>query len=99
MGDTGDTDATPSAAAAYRELADGLRDLAATVSDGEPVLPRGAPVRLVEPVPAPEGASVAELVRAGVRGAVEVGACSALLAALLIVAFNVWVTLSPPARF
>jgi len=99
MGDTGDTDATPSAATAYRELADGLRDLAATISAGEPVPPREVPVRLVEAVPAVERPTAAELVRAGVRGAVEVSTCSALLAALLILAFNAWVTLNPPVRF
>jgi hypothetical protein len=96
MGDTGDTDATPSAAAAYRELADGLRDLATTVSSGQ--LPAAEPVTAADPAPV-ERSSVVELLRAGVRGAVEVATCSALLAALLILAFNLWVSVNPPARF
>jgi hypothetical protein len=100
MGDTGDTDATPSAATAYRELADGLRELASTVSSGKPLTLVEAPVPVpVATVPTVEQSSVVELLRAGIRGAVEVGTCSALIALLLVVGFNVWVAVAPPARF
>jgi hypothetical protein len=99
MGDTGDTDATPSAATAYRELADGLRELASTVSAGEPRLVPDRPVLVAEPVPAVEQATALELVRAGIRGAVEVSTCSALIALLLVIGFNLLVTINPPVRF
>jgi hypothetical protein len=99
MGDSGDPDVTPSAATAYRELADGLRELASTVSSGQPPTVVQAAVPVDGAVPTVEQSTVLELVRAGIRGAVEVSTCSALIALLLVVGFNVWVSIAPPARF
>jgi hypothetical protein len=91
-----DTHATPSVADAYSELAAGLRGLAASVT-GLEAGPLGVDVEIdVETSPDERSAVVVQLLRDAVRGAGEVGACSAALGGFLVLGYNVWVTVSPP---
>ena len=79
-------------AAAYRDLASGLRDLAATLpSPPEPDSAASASRT-------GRSAVVIELLRAGLRGATDVGLCSIVLATLLATGFNVWMAIAPPLR-
>jgi uncharacterized alpha-E superfamily protein len=84
-----------SVAHAYSELATGLRELAGSL----PRRDSGAAAAESPDLDCDQRAAVVvQLLRDAVRGAGEVGACSMVIAGLIVLGFNVWVAISPPLR-